>query len=133
MIEAPTLPFGQPKGRHASVPDQERLGRQDALSPDLERLVDVVAPDRYCAALLVEYAAPLFPAEIVKGSAFTVRLRPPARPGAALRVRLLVECWLEAVPLPCATVVHGDRSYLIRRQPSRGCVPRPGPDPFSAA
>jgi hypothetical protein len=88
-------------------------------------LVEVVAPDGYSAALLVEFAAPLFSAEIVEDSGFIVRLRPPASPGSALRVRLLVESWLEAVPLPCVTLFHADRSYLIRRQLSR-CEPHVG-------
>lgn len=79
-------------------------------------VVDVVAPDEYCADLLVSYAAPLVAAEIVEGSPFTVRLRPCAGPASALRVRLLVDCWLEAVPLPCAVVLHAGESYTIRRE-----------------
>ena len=85
-------------------------------------LVEVVAPDGYSAALLVEFVAPFFYAVVSDASGFVVRLRPPAGPGSALRVRLLVESWLQAVPLPCATVIHEDRSYLIRRRLSR-CEP----------
>ena len=77
--------------------------------------VEVIAPDRECAALFVEYASPLFPAEIASGSSATVRLQPPTS-GARWVIDLLavVERWLEAVPLPCVNLMYGGRSYLIR-------------------
>lgn len=77
--------------------------------------VELVAPDRECAALFVEYAAPLFPAEIASGSPATVRLQPPTG-GSRWVIDLLavVERWLEAVPLPCVNLMYGGRSYLIR-------------------
>lgn len=80
-------------------------------------LVEVVAPDEFSAALLVEFVAPFFFAVVVDDTGFVVRLRPPAGPGAALKVRLLVESWLDAVPLPCATMIHADRRYVVRRRP----------------
>ena len=65
-------------------------------------------------SLLLEYAAPLFPAEIVSGSAWVVRLQPPTGGGWVLELLSLVERWLESARLPCAKVLYGGRSYLIR-------------------
>lgn len=77
--------------------------------------IDIVTPDPECAALLLEYASPLFPAELAPGGASVVRLQPP-KAGARWVIELLalVERWLESVPLPCANVIYGGRSYLIR-------------------
>jgi hypothetical protein len=77
--------------------------------------VEIVAPDPECAALLLEYASPLFPAELVPGATPVIRLQPPEA-GAQWVLELLavVDRWLESVPLPCANVVYGGRSYLIR-------------------
>jgi hypothetical protein len=79
------------------------------------RTVEIVAPDRFCADLLVEYAAPLFRAEIVSGPAWVISLQPlPTATGWVPDLLALVERWLESVPLPCTTVLYGGRSYLIR-------------------
>ncbi|HLX32937.1 MAG TPA: hypothetical protein VKR79_09265 [Gaiellaceae bacterium] len=77
--------------------------------------VEIVAPDLECAAVLLEYASPLFPAEIAPGTRSTVRLQPP-QAGARWVIELLalVDRWLEAVPLPCANLFYGGRNYLIR-------------------
>jgi hypothetical protein len=56
----------------------------------------------------------LFQAEIVSGSAWIVRLQSPTGGGWALEFLSLVERWLESAPLPCAKVLCGGRSYLIR-------------------
>jgi len=82
--------------------------------PGLPQPVEIIAPDRYCADLLLEYATPLFPGEIVFGPAWVVRLQPPAGGAWVLELLALVERWLESAPLPCATVLCGGRSYLIR-------------------
>jgi hypothetical protein len=76
--------------------------------------IEIVAPDRYRTALLLEYAAPVFPAEIVSGSAWTVRLQPPSGGGWVLELLTLVERWLESARLPDTTLLYGGRSYLIR-------------------
>lgn len=76
--------------------------------------IEVVAPDSYCSTLLLEQAHPFFPAEIVSGSAWIVRLQPPSGRGWVLELLALVERWLDSVPLPCAKVLYGGRSYLIR-------------------
>lgn len=76
--------------------------------------VEVVAPDVECAALLLEYASPLFPAEIVSADESVVRLQPPLGAGWVIELLALVERWLESVPLPCVKLLYGGRSYLIR-------------------
>ncbi len=77
--------------------------------------IDIIAPDPECAALLLEYATPLFPAEVVSGSSTpVVRLQPPAGAGWVIELLSLVERWLETTPLPCAEVLYGGRSYLVR-------------------
>jgi hypothetical protein len=77
--------------------------------------VEIVAPDPECAALLLEYASPLFPAELITGPELIVRLQPPsAEPGWVIELLTLVERWLETAPLPCAKLLYGGRSYLIR-------------------
>ncbi len=82
--------------------------------PSLHR-VEVVAPDSECAALLLQYAAPAFPAELVTGVPLIVRLQPPhGGPRWVIEFLSLVQRWLESVPLPCAKVLYGGRGYLIR-------------------
>ena len=78
--------------------------------------VEIVAPDRYCASLLLDHAEPLFPAEIVvSGPNWVVRFQPPAT-GRDWVAELLavIETWLQSAPLPCAKVRHGDHDYLVR-------------------
>jgi hypothetical protein len=93
--------------------------------------IEIIAPDRYCTNVLLEQAALVFPAEVVYGidavagtavestesvdrSAWIVRLEPPAERDWALELLSLVERWLESCRLPCAKVLYGGRSYLIR-------------------
>ena len=77
--------------------------------------VEIVAPDRYCADLLADLAAPSFRAEIVSGLSWLVRLHlPPTGGGWVSEFLSLVERWLESVPLPCAKVLYDGRSYLAR-------------------
>ena len=77
--------------------------------------IEIVAPDQLSTALLLEYAAPIFPAEVVSGTAWIVRLQPPASGGGwVLELLSLVERWLESAELPCANVLYGGRSYMIR-------------------
>ena len=79
------------------------------------RPIEIVAPDQLSMALLLEYAAPTFPAEVVSGTAWIVRLQPPATGGGwVLELLSLVERWLESARLPCANVLYGGRSYMIR-------------------
>lgn len=77
--------------------------------------VEIVAPDSQSAALLAEYASPAFSAELVRGPPWIVRFQQP--PGAGdwiLDLLGLVDRWLTAAPLPCAKLLRGGHSYLIR-------------------
>ena len=76
---------------------------------------ELVAPDPECAALLLEYASPVIPAGLAAGAATIVRLEPqPNDPRWVIELLAVVERWLEAAPLPCAKLLYGGRSYLIR-------------------
>jgi hypothetical protein len=94
-------------------PSVERAGRRSP-APGRAPPIEIVAPDRFCATLLLEYCAQLFAAEIVAGPAWIVRLQPPTEGAWVLELLVLVERWLESAPLPCATVHYGGRDYLIR-------------------
>lgn len=79
------------------------------------RPIEIVAPDQLSTALLLEYAAPIFPAEVVSGTAWIVRLEPPAAGGGwVLELLELVDRWLASARLPCANVLYGGHSYMIR-------------------
>lgn len=105
MTSAPSLTFFK---RGSKQP-------RAAWSPEGVRPIEIVAPDQLSTALLLEYAAPLFPAEHVSGSSWIVRLQPPPTGGKwVLELLSLVERWLESTRLPSANVVYGGRSYLIR-------------------
>jgi hypothetical protein len=79
--------------------------------------IEIVAPDRHCAVLLVSHAAPRFTAEIVSRAPWIVRLHPPLEGGWVPALLELVERWLAAGPIPCAKVLYSGRSYLIRASP----------------
>ncbi len=111
MAVAPALPSLR---RRAAVRPRRRSPGRTWTAEGLHR-IEIVAPDRKCAALLLEYASPLFPAELVPGAALIVRLRPPlTEAGWVIELLALVERWLESVPLPCAKLRYGGRSYLVR-------------------
>lgn len=77
--------------------------------------VEIVAPDRYCAQLLVDHAPPAFRARIMPGAAWIVRLESLAsEKDWVVELLSLVEEWLQSSPQPCAKVRRGDRSYLVR-------------------
>jgi hypothetical protein len=77
--------------------------------------VEVVAPDRFCAHLFCELMGSLFPFVLVRsGASWVIRLRPPAGSAWEGRLSVLVQRWLEACPLPCATIGHGSRRYVFR-------------------
>jgi hypothetical protein len=86
-----------------------------ALRTQYVRTIEIVAPDQLSTALLLEYAAPVFSAELVSGTSWIVRLQPPANGGGwVLELLTLVERWLESAQLPCANVLYGGHSYTIR-------------------
>lgn len=77
--------------------------------------VEIVAPDRESALLLVECVGGAFPGELLPGPSWIVRFREPAAGGDwVVDLLALVERWLAAAPLPCAKLLRGGRSYLIR-------------------
>jgi hypothetical protein len=111
MSSAPSLPFLR-----------RRKKRQLALAdaPN-DHPIEIVTPDVLSAALLLEYAAPSFPAEIESGSPCTVTLHPPPAGGRwVLELLALVERWLESTRFPSANVLYGGRNYVIRPSVSLG-------------
>src|SRR5579864_1297919 len=77
--------------------------------------VEVVAPDPFCAHVFLELMGPLFPFELVgTGTSWVIRLQPALGSTWEARLLLLVQRWLEACPLPCATIAYGGRKYLLR-------------------
>jgi hypothetical protein len=119
MTEAPALPLLEHGGKRGSARRTARPILPTAWNSESGQPVDVVAHDPYCTDLLLEYAAPLFPAEIVSGSEWVVRLQPPTGRGWVLELLSLVERWLESARLPCANVLYGGRTYLIRAEITR--------------
>lgn len=77
--------------------------------------VEIVAPDRYCAMLLLDHAAQAFPGKLLPGAGWIVRFdAPPGGGDWVIDLLALVERWLAAAPIPCAKMLRGGRSYLIR-------------------
>jgi hypothetical protein len=115
MTEALALPLHK---RAAKRPPPAARGARPrpgtATNSASSKPVEILAPDGYCADLLLEYATPLFPAEIDRSSGWMVRLQPPPGGAWVLDFLSVVERWLESIPLPCTKVLYGDSSYLIR-------------------
>lgn len=128
MTSAPSLPFPLPffkRGRKRPRALEAALPVPIPSTSEALRPIEIVAPDRFSTALLLEFATPLFPAEIVPGSQWTVRLQPPPTGGKwVLELLSLVQRWLESARLPGANVLYGGRSYMIR---SSSEVPATGP------
>jgi hypothetical protein len=114
MLDVHALPLLGRTRRRLSAARRPRPSPRTAWTSEGLHRIEVVAPDTTCAALLLEYATPLFPAEVVPGSALVVRLQPPAGPGWVIELLSLVDRWLESTRHPSATVLYGGRSYLIR-------------------
>jgi hypothetical protein len=77
--------------------------------------VEIVAPDRFCAHVFLELMGSLFPCELVgTGPSWVIRLRPSRESAWEGTLLLLVQRWLEACPLPCATIGYAGRSYVFR-------------------
>ncbi len=114
MIDVHALPLlGRTSKRRAAARRPRPSPRTAWASEGLHR-IEIAAPDSACAALLLEYAAPVFPAEVVSGTTPVVRLQPPVEPGWVIELLSLVDRWLEATLHPSATVLYAGRSYLIR-------------------
>jgi hypothetical protein len=127
MTSAPSLPFPLPffrRGKKRSTAPPAAQAVPVAWSATEVQPIEIVAPDKFSTALLLEYATPIFPAEVVSGSKWVVRLQPPPAQGRwVLELLSLVERWLESARLPSANVLYGGRSYVIR---ATGEVPASG-------
>ena len=136
MSAAPTpLALKRTLGRRPEAPPMRPTPRT-AWSSEGPHRVEIVSPDPECAALLLEYASPLFPAKLITAPELIVRLLPPStEPGWVIELLALVERWLESARLACASLIYGGRSYLIRSSTHRrqtiisaGDMPRAGSD-----
>jgi hypothetical protein len=116
MAQAPAPPFLE-RDTRGSVPRGQRPGPPTAWSSESVHPVEIVVHDRDSTRILLEYAAPMFPAEVVSGSAWTVRLQPPVEGSWIPELLTLIQRWLECARLPCAKVLYAGRSYLIRTSP----------------
>jgi hypothetical protein len=105
MIHAPASPFR----KRRTTRRHEQLSPPESTDP-----VDVVVPNLEHAALLLAYAVPLFPAEIVPDSTWIVRLQPPIGAGWIIELLSVVDRWLESATLPSAKVRYDGRSYMVR-------------------
>jgi hypothetical protein len=115
MAEVPAVTVLKHVWEHAPAAGTGRPSPSSAWNFESVEAVEIIAPDRYCATLLVDCAAPSWPAEIIPGSAWIVRFQPPPAGGAwVVELFSLIERWLESVPLPCAKVLHDGRNYLFR-------------------
>lgn len=118
MTTAPLVPFSKPTTKRSPPAACRPLSDLSvAWSPERNQPVEIVAPDRFCADLLLEHATSIVPAELLAGAGWIVRLQaPPAENGRwwMLEVLSLLDRWLESVPIPCAKVLYGGHSYLIR-------------------
>jgi len=121
-----------PRRRGAARP--KRPSPRTAWSSEGLHRVEIVAPDPECAALLLEYVSPHFRAKLISGPKLLLRLEPPStEPGWMIELLTLVERWLESVPLPCASVLYGGRSYLIRSSTHVAQLAVVAPEPATTA
>ncbi len=122
MIQAPAPPFLD-RSRRGFAAHGAGPSLPAAWSSRGVHEVEIVVNDLDSTRILLEYAAPLFSAEVVSGSAWTVRLQRPGEGGWIQELQSLIERWLESARLPCAKVLCGGRSYLVRTSPD---ISRPG-------
>lgn len=122
MIQAPAPPFLE-RSRRGFAARGAGPSLPAAWSSRGVHAVEIVVNDMDSTRILLEYAAPLFSAEVVSGSAWTVRLQRPGEGGWIQELQSLIERWLESARLPCAKVLCGGRSYLVRTSPD---ISRPG-------
>ena len=119
MLKATAPPLRE-RGAHGpcgSVPRMARTSLPTAWVSGGDDPVDIVVHDRDSARILLEYAVPLFAAEVVPGPDWAIRLQPSAGEGWIVGLLALIERWLESARLPCAKVLCRGRTYLIRTSP----------------
>jgi hypothetical protein len=113
MITAPAVPFIKRAGKRRPAPSDVRRRSPGVRESESAQRIEIVAPDRYSTAVLLEFAAPIFSAEIIAGPGWIVSLQTPAGGAWVGDLLALVERWLDYVGLPCAKALYGGRSYLI--------------------
>ncbi len=113
MSEGSVLPEPWRAGRLSIAPERVGAVALREQPSGRERPIEIVAPDDASSELLLEYAAPIFAAELVAGCIGIVRLRLPAGRPWALQMLSLVSRWLAEARLPSAEVLYDGRSYLI--------------------
>lgn len=115
MTTAPSTIVPERRGSDRLGPGRERAGPRDPSNFENVGAVEIVAPDGYCAAMLLDHATPLFAAELVPCPGWIVRFHPPPTGrGWVAKLLSLVERWLAAAPLPCAKILQGEHTYLVR-------------------
>ena len=108
-------PKASPSHAHHRLHQAPSAAVRTTLTFDGVDAVEIVAPDRYCAELLLDFAESVFPAKLVPGPSWVVRFQTPPTGGEWVADLLtLVERWLAFAPIPCAKMRRGGRSYLIR-------------------
>lgn len=125
MIDVPVLPSLARRLKRLPAARRARPHPRPSWTSEGLHRVDIVVPDTRAAALLLEYASPIFPAELVSGSMLTVRLRPPTEGSWVIELLSLVDRWLDSTRLPGANVLYAGRSYLIRSGFDAAKVVRP--------
>lgn len=115
MTEALSLPLPEDAFDHEQPVSAARTPLRSVPSNDgAGDPIEILAPDRFCAALLLEQAAATYPAELLRRPGWAVRMAAPSGREWMPEVTALVQRWLDSIPLPCTRVFHGDRSYVIR-------------------
>ena len=110
MLDSSALPSPSSSPERTPSAPHPPTASSAAVSSELE----IIAPDRFCAELLLRDASRLFSAALAPGPAWVIRVQPPAGAEGVLEVLALVVHWLDSIPLPCTKVIYGERSYLIR-------------------
>ena len=91
MTEAPAPPLVE----HPPTARPARPNPRGAWSSEGLHRVEIAVPDTRRAALLVDYAGPLFSAASVTDAGLIVQLRPPIGTGWVIELLVLVDRWLE--------------------------------------
>jgi hypothetical protein len=122
MIEAPPLPsLNRRKVRHRPA----RPTPPTAWTSGSGQLIEVIASTPTHAAILLDYASPLFPVQLVAESELIVRLQPIPGPAWVLELLALLDRWLISTQLPCVRLRYGGRSYIIRAPIDAGSLTIP--------
>ena len=124
MIQAPAPPFLE-RSRRGFAAHGAGPSLPAAWSSRGVHEVEIVVNDMDSTRTSCEYAAPLFSAEVVSGSAWTVRLQRPGEGGWIQELQSLIERWLKSAP---ASLCQGAlwRAQLSGPHLARHLQARPG-------